>query len=57
LTRSEGCHVFRKSAGGKVDSEALSMTRKPNILKGLMIRLMSNIIYEFIRDNWESWLE
>jgi len=33
------------------------MTRKPNILKGLMTRLVSNIIYEFIRDNWESWLE
>lgn len=49
--------MFRKSAGGKVDSEALSMTRKPNILKGLVTRLVSNIIYEFIRDNWESWLE
>lgn len=33
------------------------MKRKPSILKGLMIRLMGNTIYEFIRDNWESWME
>ena len=48
--------MFRKSAGGKVDSEALSMKREPNILKGLMIRLMGYTIYEFIRDNWNDWL-
>jgi hypothetical protein len=33
------------------------MKRKPNILNGLVSRLVSNIIYEFIRDNWESWLD
>jgi hypothetical protein len=33
------------------------MKRKPNALKGLMIRLMGNLIYEFIRDNWDNWLE
>ena len=32
------------------------MTRKPSILKGLMIRLLGYTIYEFIRDNWNDWL-
>ena len=49
--------MFRKSAGGKVTSETLSMKRKPNALKWLMSRLVSNIIYEFIRDNWDDWIQ
>lgn len=44
-----------KAPGGKVDSETLSMKREPNILKWLVSRLVSNIIFEFIRDSWNDW--
>jgi hypothetical protein len=33
------------------------MKRKPNALKWLVSRLVSNIIYEFIRDNWDDWMQ
>ena len=31
--------------------------RKLNALKGVVIRLVANVIYEFIRDNWNDWIQ